>query len=303
METLRPRRVGTLLTLLLGFSGIALAADPPEYTYRTTANEVRLTFSATDQSDHGVATLQPGEFAIVDKDFIVRDFQSFTRSDWTKLEIAILIDASESVTPGFKQEIAGTIELMSQKAGVPEENISVFSFQGLQPARICASDCRATHAIDGLPARTGGFTPLFDTVVFASDFLAHRGDAHSQKVLILFTDGEDTISHSSLTDATQAALDNDVQIFSIDLGYSLSGRGSGVLHSLATTTGGRYYAARDGAAQTLKVILERFRATYTVSYRLPTQESGFHTVRILPTHNLNLQFHSRSGYFYPTRVQ
>lgn len=304
METFRLRRsAAKLLTLLLTCSGIALAADPPEYTYRTTANEVRLTFSATDLNDHGVATLQAGEFAVVDKDFIVRDFQSFTRADWTKLELAILIDASESVTPRFRQEIAGAIELLSQTAGVPEENISVFSFQGLQPTRVCAGNCRSSHAANQLVAHKGGFTPLFDTIVFASDFLSRRGDAHSQRVLILFTDGEDTISHSSLTDAAQAALDDDVQIFSIDLGHSASGRGSGVLHGLANSTGGRYFLARDGATLALNALLEGFQATYTVSYRLPTQASGFHTVRILPTHNLNLQFHSRSGYFYPTRVQ
>jgi hypothetical protein len=35
-----------------------------------------------------------------------------------------------------------------------------------------------------------------------------------------------------------------------------------------------------------------------VSYALPSRQKGFHSLRILPKHNLNLQFHSRKGYYY-----
>ena len=152
----------------------AAAGDPPEYTYRTNVNEVRLTFAAMDQNNHGVATLQASDFAVVDKDIIVRTFQSFTRSDWTKLEIAIVVDGSESVTPRFRREMADVLELVSQTAGVPDENLSIFSFHASQPALLCARDCRATHAADTLPAgHAGGLTPLFDTIAFAADYLAH----------------------------------------------------------------------------------------------------------------------------------
>src|SRR5437660_446809 len=116
------RRPWPLLALLVFCAGIspATAGDPAEYTYRTSVTEVRLSFSALDQNNHGVATLQASDFAVVDKDVIVRNFQSFTRSDWTKLEIAILVDASESVAPHFRQEMAGILELASQTTGVPD---------------------------------------------------------------------------------------------------------------------------------------------------------------------------------------
>src|SRR5579859_6360598 len=115
------RRLGTLLLLLPFCAAMARGAsgDPPEFTYRTHVNEVRLTFAAMDQNNHGVATLQASDFAVVDKDIIVRNFESFTRSDWTKLEIAVVIDGSESVTPRFRREMADrseehTSELQSQ---------------------------------------------------------------------------------------------------------------------------------------------------------------------------------------------
>ncbi len=299
------RRPWPLCSLLLFCAGIspATAGDPAELIYRSSVNEVRLNFSATDQNNLGVATLQASDFAVVDKDVIVRNYQSFTRSDWTKVEIAILVDASESVTPRFRQETTDILELVSQTAGVPDENISMVSFHGLEPALLCAGDCRASHAADRLPAlRAGGLTPLFDTIVFASDFLSHRGDAHAEKILIVFSDGADTISRNSLSDAIDASLKNEVQLDCLDLnrpGYS--SRGAAALYRLANATGGLYFSPPHGATEAWNAILEGFRATYTVSYRLPSHASGFHTVRILPTHNVQLQFRSRSGYYYPNQ--
>jgi len=305
------RRAGPFLLFLLLCAGISGAAEPaaendqPDITYRTRATEVRMTFSALDQNSHGVATLRAADFAVVDKGFIVRDFQSFSRADWTKLELAILVDASGSMTPRFREEIADVLEVISKTTGVPDENISIFSFQGQQPAVICAGDCRASHASERIPSsHPDGLTPLFDAVVFASESLAHRGESNAQKVLILLSDGEDTISHHSLPDAIEAASAGEVQIYSIDMSHTnYASQGSAVLDKLACATGGRYLPARNGTARALNAILEGFRATYTVSYRLPSHANGFHDVRILPTHNLNLEFHSRSGYYYPSRVQ
>jgi len=302
------RRAWALWLVLLSCTGISVGAsgDPPETTFHTSVHEVRLTFSAVDRNHHGVATLQASDFAVVDKDIIVRSFQSFSRSERTKLDLAILIDTSESVTPRFHQEIDDMLALISQTAGVPDENLSIFSFRGEQPALLCAGDCRATHfAADRLPAaRAGGLTPLFDSIIVASDFLSQHGDPHAQKVLILFSDGEDTVSRNSLARAINAALTDEIQIYSIDLNRPGSAsQGAAVLDRLSVVSGGRYFSTQDGARRALNALLEGLQATYTVSYRLPSAASGFHTVRILPTHNLNLEFRSRSGYFYPNRVR
>jgi hypothetical protein len=284
---------------------MGVRGDPSEYRYRTSANEVRVNFSAMDQNNHGVATLQVSDFAVVDKDVIVRNFQSFTRSDWTKLEIAILVDTSESVTPQFRHEMADVLNLVSQTAGVPDENLSMFSFEGPHPVLLCAGDCRASGTAERLPAkRSLAVTPLFDTIVFATDFLAHHGEAHAEKVLIVFSDGADTISRNSLGEAIDASLKSEVQLNCIDLNKPSSRwQGAAALHRLANATGGRYFPPPDGAVHPLNLILEGFRASYSVSYRLPSHISGFHTIKILPTHNLNLQFRSRSGYYYPDQVR
>ncbi len=282
---------------------MGVAGDPAEFTYRTGTTEVRLNFSAMDQHNHGVATLQPSDFAVVDKDVIVRNFQSFTRTDWTKLQIAILVDASESVSPRFRQEMADILELVSQTAGVPEENLSIFSFEGSHPMLLCGGDCRTSHAIERFPARAGGQTPLFDTIVYAADYLEQHGDARAEKVLIVLSDGEDNLSGNSLGDAVNTSLRDEVQLDCIDVNKAGWSQGAVALYKLASATGGRYFPPHHAAARTLDEILEGFRASYLVTYRLPSRASGFHTVRVLPTRNLNLQFRSRSGYYYPNQTR
>jgi VWFA-related protein len=134
--------------------------------------------------------------------------------------------------------------------------------------------------------------------------MAQNGNSQTEKVLIVFSDGNDTISLKSFRDARDAAVANNVQIYGIaedrSTGYSA---GTQTLRALAATTGGRCFKADKGATQALNLILEDFRASYIVSYHLPTHARGFHAVQILPTHNLNLKFRSRSGYYYPEYIR
>jgi VWFA-related protein len=296
--------LSSLLLFCVGTSP-TVAGDPAKLIYRSNVTEVRLNFSAADQNNHGVATLQASDFAVVDSDVVVRNFQSFTRSDWTKLEIAILIDASESVTPRFSQEMADILHLVSSAEGVPPENLSIFSFEGSRPALLCAGDCRASQAAGRLPeVRAHGLTPLFDTIVFAEDYLAHHGDARAEKTLIVFSDGVDSVSQDSLGDALDASVRSEVQLDCIDLNKSAYGsQGAAILRNLASATGGRYFSPPEGTTGVLNALLEELRANYIVTYRLPSRAPGFNAVRILPTHNLKLQFRSRIGYYYPNQVQ
>jgi Ca-activated chloride channel family protein len=282
----------------------AAANDTLGGTYRSDATEVRLTFSAVDGSDHGLTTLQAGDFAVVDENVVVRNFRSFVHASGSGVEIAILIDASESVTPRFQQELIDVIQMVSDSTEIPENKVSVIAFQGSESSVLCAGNCRTTGVSQKPVAQTGGRTPLFDSVVFASRFLSQRADPRAAKALIVFSDGEDNSSRNSLADAVEVAQAADVQIYGIDLSNpSFPSPGTAVLNRIAAFTGGYNFPISDGAARALNTILESLRATYTVSYQIPNRAAGFHAIQILPTHNRDVQFRSRSGYYYPSRVQ
>jgi Ca-activated chloride channel homolog len=283
-------------------SALAQTIGTPEVTLRSNVAEARMTFSITDQNNRVIATLQPGDFAIVDHDFVVREFRSFTRSESTRLDVAVLVDASASAASQFHLELPTVLELIAASDGRPDETLSLISFRDLNPTIVCEADCRSLDAAQKLHAiATGGQTPLYDSIVFGARLLARKNDLHARKVLILFSDGADTISLKSLTDAINSALDNDVAIYSVDISAPPRVHpGTLVLRNLSFYTGGRYFPFESGSATILGGVLEDFHAAYTVAYKLPSRASGFHLVRILPTHDLGLQFHCRRGYYYPS---
>ena len=289
-------------------------------TYRSTVSEVRVTFFATDESNHPLASLTKSDFAVVDNERVVRNFRSFTHSNETSLDVVALVDLSESVAPRLRAAMSDMLQLVAQEQSIPNDNISVLSFGGtlggtvggasssFRPAVLCTSGCRAPDSMSKLLAmKSGGTTPLFDALIFAADFISQhrhaggRGDA--RPVLILFSDGYDTISLHSAREALQAVLDEGALIYSVDMGKGQTS-GTMFLRRVSQATGGRYFAyslrpfQQDSAATVLNAVLEDLRASYVVTYDLPNHHDGFHALRLLPTHNLNLTFHSRNGYLY-----
>lgn len=287
-----------LLFLLSGF--VFAGNDPPTATYHSTVSEVRVTFFATDESNHPIASIRKDDFAVVDGDMVVREFRSLTPSDETALDVVVVLDASESVTPRFQATVNAVLQLLSQKQIATDDHISVMSFAGLQPAVLCARNCRSSDASQKLlSAKAAGATPLFDTLAYGANFISSRQVPGVRPVLILFSDGDDTISKTSAPDALQAVIASGALLYAIDMNQpGDASRGSAALRKMAEATGGRYFSLRDGAANVLQAALEDLRASFVVTYALPTPAVGFHSLRILPKHNLNLRFHCRNGYYY-----
>ena len=164
-------------------------------------------------------------------------------------------------------------------------------------------------------------TPLYDSLIFAAKFIEQRcprdcrGDVgpdnvrsdNVRPVLILFSDGIDTMSLHSPREALAAIVASGAYVYCVDIGKSgRPGMGSGFLWRLSDATGGRYFSlsatahdsAHGDAASILNAALDDLRASYVVTFALPTRQQGFHSVRLMPTRNLNLTFHSRNGYYY-----
>jgi VWFA-related protein len=276
------------------------ANDTSTIPYRIGAYEVRVTFFATDQSNRLVETVGKDDFAIVDSGTVVRNFRSLTRSNQTALDVVLLVDASESVAPRFQAAMHDALRLISQEPPASDDNISVVSFAGLQPVLVCTRDCRTVAAEHRLRAvKAAGVTPLFDALTYAANLVASGQTPGVRQVLILFSDGNDTISKASARDAVEAVMASDALLYTIDLNDPRhASEGSATLQQMAEATGGRSFSLHEGAVQVLQAALADLRASYLVTYQLPSRAVGFHSLRILPKHNLNLRFHCRSGYYY-----
>lgn len=299
------RHNSSFLVLLLILQGFAVASngdDPPTATYHTETSEVRVIFFTTDDTNHPLTNINQDDFAIIDGEIVIREFRSLARSQETGLDVVVMVDASESVANRLQMTMHDVLQLVFQKQLTSDDNLSVVSFGGLQTVVLCTGDCRDSSQ-RLLSVKAADATPLFDALAYSATFLSRRFSPAVRPVLILFSDGDDTVSKISASDALQAVIESGALLYTIDVsnaGYD--SHGSIVLQRMAEATGGRYFPNRQSAANVLQAAREDLRASYVVTYQLPGAVTGFHSLRILPKHNLNLKFHCRSGYYYGTDI-
>ena len=301
MASLSHRQGWSLVLLLAIFPCFLFAGaegDRPSATYRTSPSEVRITFFAFDENNRRVEQIEKNDFAVVDGERIIRDFRSLARSDETALDIVLLVDASESVASRFRAVQGQVLQLVSQSPS--GDRLSVITFAGMKPSVLCSADCGGAPTEQKLRAlHPGGSTPLFDALVFSGRFISSRRAPDRRQVLILFSDGNDTISAASAREALNAVTATGAALYAIDSGSAQAASRSRLgLQELAEATGGRSLSRQECAENVLQAILADLHASYVVTYSLPSREAGFHSLRILPKHNLNLRFHCRRGYTY-----
>lgn len=276
------------------------SSDPPPTSYHASASEVRLAFFATDQNNRLVETLSPDDFAVVDGGMVIRDFRSLARSDETALDIVALVDTSESVAPRFHANMEHVLRLAPATPTNPGDDISIVTFSGVQPAVVCSGDCRSATAKQKLlTIQAAGPTPLYDALTYTARFVSRRRTPGVREVLILFSDGNDTISRASLREALDAVMASGALLYTVNLDSSHSPSSGGfALQQMAEATGGRSFSVHNNTSDVLQAVLADLRASYVVTYQLPSHAAGFHSLRILPKHNLHLRFYSRRGYYY-----
>jgi VWFA-related protein len=219
------------------------------------------------------------------------------------LDLVLLLDASGSVASQLPEEIAEAKSFIENSAWEERDRVSILAFGGLRPQLLCARNCRGAGAQVKLNAlRADGTTPLYDALVKASEILREDRDPESRPAMILFSDGMDTISMNSMSDALQAAEELQAPIYAVNsrCRKSAPDRGDAVLDFLAASSGGLSFGTGQNIKKVLRLVLDDLHSGYVLTYELPVQMSGKHSVRLLPTGDTRLQFRSRRGYDEPS---
>ncbi len=287
-----------LLAVLLNSIPL-VASDETGYTFRSSANEVRLAFAASDRQGRVIKELHPSDVAVADNGAIIRHFKSFRPASESTLDLVILLDASDSLESQIPAEIADVKKFISDSAWGERDRVSILAFGGLKSMLICARSCNAqTTPIKLSTLRASGATPLYDALVEAAQILEQSHDAEARPAMILFSDGMDTISMHSMSEAVLAAENLQAAIYCVNARSKKSAqdRGDAVLDQLAGNTGGLSFPPGQNVASVLQAVLEDLHGGYVLTYDLPGQTAGQHSVRILPTRDPRLQFRSRLAY-------
>jgi VWFA-related protein len=156
-----------------------------------------------------------------------------------------------------------------------------------------------------LRSQVGGGTLLYDAIVRASQDITNAQSG--RKALILLTDGVDTGSEATLTDATDAAQRADNLVYSIlfsDSGaypFSILGPGGkGVLNRISRETGGGSFevSKSQNLDQIFARIQDELRSEYSIGYvsDVPVRVSEFRSLQVTAKQN-GLVVQARNRYW------
>jgi Ca-activated chloride channel family protein len=147
-------------------------------------------------------------------------------------------------------------------------------------------------------------TALYDAICLGSERLGKR---EGRKVLVVISDGDDTAKSSTYAQALEAALRNEVMIYSlIDVPIEASaGRDTGGEHALITLseeTGGKhFYVEEGGLDKAFAQVSDDLRTQYLIGYYPRHQVPGtdFHRVTVTIPRAAPEEFNIRNkaGYY------
>jgi Ca-activated chloride channel family protein len=188
----------------------------------------------------------------------------------------------------------------------PVDALSVFGFSEtvLQSTSYTAELKRIDEGIDHI--RLGAATALFDAVYLASRSLDRR---QGRKVMVLITDGGDTISKIDYKQAARSAEEAEAIVYSIIVVpiENSAGREIGGEHALiqlSEDTGGKYYYATSMSQldDAFRQISDELRTQYLLAY-YPSQRlsnSQFRRIQVGvtgPSDSSSYHVRHRAGYY------
>jgi len=280
----RMRKIATLIPMALACAvAVAQQAPPqgqPETTLKVDVKLVNVYVTVTDAHGAPVAGLKKDNFAL-QEDGRQQTISVFDKESALPLSIALAIDTSLSTRHDLPLEQASA-KRFAHAILRPVDALSVFGFnESVHQSTLYTSDLRRIEeGIDHV--RLGAATALFDAVYLAAHSLDPR---QGRKVMVLITDGGDTISKVDYKEAVRAAEEAEAIVYSIIVVpiESSAGRETGGEHALiqlSEDTGGKYYYATSIAQldDAFRKISDELRTQYLLAY-YPSQRTSFSDFR------------------------
>lgn len=287
---------------VLALAAVTLAAQDSVTTLHVDVKLVSIFVNVADKNGALVGGLTQGDFAVYE-DGRPQQIAVFERQSELPLNLTLAIDTSGSVHKDMSEE-AGAAKRFVRAILRPQDQMSVLQF---------ATEVRELQSFTNKPAlidralgelHSDFATALYDAICLGSEKLGGRP---GRKVLVLITDGDDTAKNSTYAQALEAALRNEVMIYSIiDVPIEASaGRDLGGEHALITLaeqTGGKYfYVSAGGLDKAFAKVSDDLRTQYLIGYYPHHQVPGtnFHrlTVAIPRAAPDEFNVRNKTGYY------
>jgi Ca-activated chloride channel homolog len=282
LSGLRNLSAATGLCAMLAAMPATIFAQEP--TFHVNVKLVNIFVNVTDKNGAIVGGLTKDDFQVLE-DNRPQQIALFERQSEVPLNLTLAIDTSGSVRKDLDEE-AGAARHFAHDIVRTQDQMSVIEFATdvteLTPFTNNLS--QIDHGLSGL--RSDFATALYDAIRLGSEGLGKR---QGRKVLVLVSDGDDTAKTSTYAQALEAALRNEVMIYSlIDVPIEASaGRDLGGEHALITLaeqTGGKHFYVGDGGLdKAFARVSDDLRTQYLIGYYPQHQLPGTEFHRVVVT--------------------
>ena len=275
---LRSRFVAAIV--LLGGSVTALAQQP---TFRTDTRTVPLYATVIDAQKRLVPDLEQGDFEILDNDKL--QTVDLFLNEVQPITVVVMLDTSASMT--------GNLKLLEQAAEqflirlLPKDKAMVGAFNDkieFSPATFTSNRDQLIAALRRLDF--GNPTRLYDAIAASMDRLL---DIEGRKVVLVFTDGDDTGSRENLGSVLDAARQNEVMVYSIGLrsdyfngSRQVRSKPDSGLSRLSEETGGGYFELdkTSDLAPTFTRVAQELHSQYVLGFTPTVLDGKLHKLTV-----------------------
>ena len=295
----------TLCLLLMACAACTcFAQEEPSSTLKVDVRLVNVFVTVTDQHGTPVGNLTKDNFRL-SEDGLDQKIAVFDRESALPLSIILEIDTSLSTKKDLPLELASA-RRFAHSILRPIDGLSVYEFSEIINEVVpFTPDLKVIdRGIDRI--RGGAATALYDALYLGSRALEKR---KGRKVMVVITDGGDTVSKTDYREAVRAAQEAEAIVYSLIVVpvEASAGRDTGGEHALiqlSEDTGGKYYYASSIAQldSAFRQISDELRTQYLLAYypsrRLSNSEFRRLRVSVGGTpEGSDYQVRHRTGYY------
>jgi VWFA-related protein len=306
-----PGRKETVIRFHIPIAALLLAAisvhgdinDEHRSTIRAEVRLVNVVFSVFDNRNRIAPGLTADDFLVFEDATPqkIQHFSTFSKGD-IPLTIALLVDTSASIRDKLDYEKQTAAEFLRNIVRKEKDSALLIQFN---------SEVSLVHdftddpeelipAISSLNA--GGSTALYDAMFLAANEKL-RGKT-GRKVMVVITDGDDTVSEISRGTVIEMAQKQDVLIYGIGIRSDYFPARFEVLKEFANQTGGRFISSRATTRElqgAFQLIGQELRSQYSLAYTSTNikRDGAYRSIKVQCKRG-GIRIRARKGYYAPT---
>jgi Ca-activated chloride channel family protein len=271
-----------ILTAAIVLVTASSAALGQQATFRSTTSIVPVLATVLDKEGRLVPDLVQSDFTLFDNGkqqeivFFQNDVQPFTA--------VVMMDFSFSMNANLKLLKAAAEQFILRLLPDDRAQVGAFSDKIMFSGTFTSDRDDLVAALDDL--QFGNPTRLYDAIDASIDML---DDARGRRVVLVFTDGDDTASRIGFGDVLQKAREKEVMVYTIGLQSEFFNgarmqrtRPDRSLRRLSDDTGGGYFELKktDELAPTFTRVAQELHSLYALGFTPATLDNKEHRLEV-----------------------